>query len=543
MGLVYLVLAQAYPEQLFNLVEALNDSDIIFVIHVDRKQLLKTFSSAFRGDERKNIYFLKDRCSTELGGIKLSQAVLNGLKYICRKYQNANRVIILNGQDYPIKSKEYINSYFKATPNNIFIQYFPNKDNKFLSWPNNGFPFYNKNKQSIKHYTGSLFGMSLPIWAIRIVIDFLKTHSRFLTSFKDVELPNESFFQTLLLNCGRKEITKNIVNQNLRLVKWDKYLNPTILNGQDINLIKEDASLFAGKFDPERSFDLLVFIDNNILKLKKNIHRNNSLVKKVPDIQNPKGNAILFLTDKWDGGIMEKYNKLKRTSLMDRDVHLIYHDTGKRLPRSLKKLDPFVFDNSILNCLGYKPISSKLVPGSNHFPLLKFYLEHPQYRYYWNIEDDVYFNGKWETFFDYFSQENIVSDFLSCNVNDYNDQSLWYWWNTIAHPFKEIAQISKVRSFNPIFRISNRALKFLHEELSEEWCGHHEVLIPTLLKNAGFIINDFGGTGKYVLPECRNKFYISSPEDEGLSSGTMRFRPVIRKEEISEELLYHPVKF
>lgn len=542
MKVIYLILAQAYPEQLHRLVEALNDSNAVFVIHIDRGQLLKTFASVFKTDERKNIYFVKDRCSTEQGGLSFVQATLNGLKYIHKEFHNSNRVVLLNGQDYPIKSREYINSYFKTKPNKIFLQNFPIQDNKSLDGGVNGSLFDEKTKQAIKFYGGSS-GMSFPVWTIKIIIDFLKTHPGFLASFKDVASPDERFFQTLLLNCEINEIENNIDNQNILLVEGDKsYSHSRILNGQDMNLIMEDGSLFAGKFHPEMSLDLLMFIDNDILNIKKNIHCNNNFVKKAPDIQITGENAVLFLTDKSHKGVLENYNKLRRTSLIDRDVHLIYHNTEKRIPASLRKLDPFVFDNSILNGLGYKSITSKLVPGSNHFPLLKFYLENPHYNYYWNIEDDVRYNGQWSTFFDFFSETNVFSDFLSCNINDYQDQPSWYWWNAIGHPSKQIPQSSKVRSFNPIFRISNRALKYLHEELSGGWQGHHEVLIPTLLKNAGFLINDFGGTGKYVLPECENKFYVSPSNDEDLDSGTMRFRPSIYKKEINEKLLYHPVK-
>jgi hypothetical protein len=540
MEIIYLILAQAYPDQLLKLVDALQDSSSVFIIHVDKGQMLKIFSSFFKEKNIKNVYFLKDRYSTETGGFNLVKAILNGLKYIYKRFSDTtNRVVLLKGQDYPIKSKEYIHSYFNADPNNIFIRYFPYQDTNSLNKANNRLPFNKKNKQVIKLYDGS-FRMSFPVRTIKIIIDFLKTNPDFLTYFKNIISPEKKFFPTLLLNCEVN--TNNIINQDLLLVNWDKTNSQArVLNGQDTDLIKEDDSLFATKFDPELSFDILLFIDNNILKLKDNIPPKSN-VKKIPNSQITKENAILFLTDKWHKGILGNYNKLKRASLTDTDVHLIYHNTGKRIPTSLRKLDPFVFDNSILNALGYKPISPTLVPGSNHFPLFKFYLENPYYNYYWNIENDVHYNGQWEDFFDFFSETNVISDFLSSNIYDYKDQPLWFWWNTIGHPFAQIPQDSKVRSFNPIFRISNRALKYLHEKFSEGWCGHHEVLIPTLLKNAGFLINDFGGTGKYVLPECENRFYIAPSNDEDLDSGTMRFRPSICKEEINQKLLYHPVK-
>lgn len=541
MEVIYFILAQAFPDQLLKLVEALNDLDCVFVIHLDKKQSVKFFSSFFGKDLKKKIHFIKRRCSTEQGGFEVVQATLNGLKYINRRFKSADRVVLLNGKDYPMKSTDYIYSYFEERPDKIFIEYFPISINKLTEGKVIELPSHNKEQQDLKLYGGS-FWMSLPISAIGIILYFLKNNRHFSTFFKKVPSPNESFFQTLLMNCGSETVQNNIINQNLLLVKWDEqHLNRSILNGQDIDLLNADDSLFAGEFDPELSFDVITFIDNNILKL--GLDRYNSNVNKVNDTEVTKENVVLFLTDKWNKNVLKNYNQLQEVSRTDREVYLIYHNTKKRIPRVLKKLDPFIFDNSILQGLGYKPITTSLVPGSNHFPLLKFYLENPNYHYYWNIEDDVCYNGEWENFFDFFTNTPIDSDFLSCNVQDYNDQPSWYWWNTIAHPTKQIPQTLKVRSFNPIYRLSNRALKYLHEKLSEGWAGHHEIVIPTLLKNAGFLINDFGGKGKYVIPGCTNKFYIPPLNDEDLDFGTVRFRPFICKEEINKTFLYHPVKF
>lgn len=77
------------------------------------------------------------------------------------------------------------------------------------------------------------------------------------------------------------------------------------------------------------------------------------------------------------------------------DVFFAYHQHEDRLPNALEELNTFSFTNSILHELGYSPIEERLLPGSNHFPLLKFYREHPDYDYYWMVEDDVRFSGDW----------------------------------------------------------------------------------------------------------------------------------------------------
>ena len=50
-----------------------------------------------------------------------------------------------------------------------------------------------------------------------------------------------------------------------------------------------------------------------------------------------------------------------------------------------------------------------------------------------------------------------------------------------------------LRSFNPICRISNRALALGHERCKLGDRGHYEVLLPTLFKYFKLKISDFGG--------------------------------------------------
>lgn len=98
-----------------------------------------------------------------------------------------------------------------------------------------------------------------------------------------------------------------------------------------------------------------------------------------------------------------------------------------------------------------------------------------------------------------------------------------------------------IRSFNPIYRISNKALEFLNKLLKgrKNW-GHLEVLIPTALNHWGFSILDFGGTGEFVLTQFEEKFYFMPTS---LANGTMRDKPHISKTELSvENRLYHPFK-
>jgi hypothetical protein len=258
--------------------------------------------------------------------------------------------------------------------------------------------------------------------------------------------------------------------------------------------------------------------------------------------------AILLLTDKDAPVVEQQYQELRIAASAHSEVLIAYHQKGTTVPLSIEKAKHFIFTDRILISLGYNPLSvslnctRKLLPGSNHFPLLQFYMENPNYEYYWVIEDDVRFNGNWKLLFDTYL--SVSGDFITCHICDWAKEPEWPWWLLLHNGHEEISLNQRVRSFNPIYRISNNALKFLDNAMLDGWTGHHEVLMPTLLKRDGFRIIDFGGNGKYVLPGFTNRFYTSAnPNTKGvLDKGTMRFRPIFNAIQSEPNKLYHPVK-
>lgn len=252
--------------------------------------------------------------------------------------------------------------------------------------------------------------------------------------------------------------------------------------------------------------------------------------------------SFLILTNKTSLPLIQKYHKLFTATQNMGDTVVLYHLLGDNSNPNLEDVNTHIFDDDVLSSLNYFPLGFTLVPGSNHFPLLKFYLSHPHYDYYWCIEDDVEFSGDWKSFFEDFS--SIDTDFISSHIRRYKEEPEWPWWPTLAHPYTVIPQEQRIRSFNPIYRISRQALELLHKALLSKWCGHHEVLIPTLLYESGFSIQDFGGKGEFVPEGLENKFYSeNTPNKRGiLSDGTMRWRPVFEKTGNLKNKLYHPVK-
>lgn len=255
-------------------------------------------------------------------------------------------------------------------------------------------------------------------------------------------------------------------------------------------------------------------------------------------------NVILLLTNKDSDIVLNEYNKLKDELDPNLyDIFILYHSNGD-IPDRIKNINHFSFTNSILYDLGFKPIKKSLIPGSLHFPLFAFAKEYSNYENYWFIEDDVRFNGNWCDFFN--NVDNIKCDLLSTQVRDiykpehlfvYSERSKivipWFWFNSLKHPTKIIRNEDKLVSFNPFYRLSNNAIKYLFNVLNDGWEGHNEILIATLLKMGGYSVVDFGCDGDYVFKNNKGLFY---------NKNTYRYLPIYEETGEIKNFIYHPVK-
>jgi hypothetical protein len=254
--------------------------------------------------------------------------------------------------------------------------------------------------------------------------------------------------------------------------------------------------------------------------------------------------AVLLLTHVWAPGIEATFEALSNTrNSPEIDAWLLLDAItpgAKALTARYKR--HHLFDEASLFNLTYPQMPGRKLIFHAHFPLLDFYRAHPQYDYYWVVEYDVRYTGQWERFFASFL--GFDHDLITAHIRRYAQENRWCWWNTLQHPSKVIAREKYLRSLNVIYRLSNKALGYLHSAQSEGWRGHPEVTIPTLLLEAGFRLLDFGGEGEFTPPELRNRFYTAWTTASGRFSpfGTLRDLPARPRLGQSPNKLYHPIK-
>jgi hypothetical protein len=287
----YIILAHKNEQQVQRLIDSLDDGNATFFLHVDLKVAIDGFEDRFTKDNR--VRFVK-RVKAEWGSFGLVEATLNAL-YSIRNSDYFDKVILLSGQDYPIKSNEEIDHFFHESPYNIFMDHFPLPNHR--KWgPGGG--MYRVNKYffglSIIHkalakvanfialvipslkrklligivpFSGSQW-WAMDMRALDYVLNYVSEHPEYVKFHKHTFAPDELFFQMILLNCEDKTMRENIANDDLRYTKWktSKTAHPEVLKVDDLNHIEQSEALFARKFDSCIDDEIIDIIDTDFLK-------------------------------------------------------------------------------------------------------------------------------------------------------------------------------------------------------------------------------------------------------------------------------------
>src|SRR5690606_39452496 len=97
-------------------------------------------------------------------------------------------------------SADLIFKYLSANTDTVFLEHFAIPRDIWHAGGINRFPVYAKVSKQINLYGGSQ-SFSIPSKALTILFRSLKENPNFLEYFRYVKIPDESFFQTLFLNC------------------------------------------------------------------------------------------------------------------------------------------------------------------------------------------------------------------------------------------------------------------------------------------------------------------------------------------------------
>jgi hypothetical protein len=304
MRIAYIISAYKSPELLIRLVHRLHTPTSIFLIHVDKRTDDRQYRKMVSGvDHLANVVFLK-RHKCHWGDFGHVRATLKGLAYLFQNEVDFDYIFLLTGQDYPIKPNDYIESFLTTANGKEFIAYyrFPNdwggdgglsriehwhfrflEDShfktlqKFVHFPlrlesNSGVKttLYSSINMMFKKRTlpGNMSPFGGPgYWSItrecaEFINTFINKQSQYVKFFRYVDIPDESFFHTIILNSS---FAQNVVNDDLRCIDISARRGPRIWQKQDFEILSQSKALIARKFDTAVDSEILDLIDSKLL--------------------------------------------------------------------------------------------------------------------------------------------------------------------------------------------------------------------------------------------------------------------------------------
>lgn len=294
----FIILGHKKPKQIKRLLNSLNAPFFAFFVHIDSRIDITPFENEFTNFNGE-VHFVKDRKKGTWGDIGIVEATLSSLKEVLASHNQYTHVSLLSGQDYPIKSSKFIHTFFNENLNIDFIEfepfpvphieggglerinsysynlfgkrytYIPFKNTRKLNWKGylvNTLLLLDqlvrkkrKTPNNFKNYYGSQW-WSLSIQTLEEVMNYVELNPEYLRFHSSSLLPDEMFFQILLLNLKLEDL---IINDNKRFILWnDQSSHPVLLTSDYFEEISTSKKLFARKFEPNEP--ILNLIDNII---------------------------------------------------------------------------------------------------------------------------------------------------------------------------------------------------------------------------------------------------------------------------------------
>lgn len=267
----YFILLHRFPEQFKRMFRAIYAPGNSYVIHVDKGSGaefaadIAEFLTPYQGvaiiESKKALW----------GGYSLVDAELRGMAKLLAMSSSWTHYINLSGQDYPLKSQAYVRDFLRANPRRQYIRAL---DQRAIR-PDT----LNRVSHMFVEALGRMFRTRLPRAFLKGATPFIGTQwkvvtrsfcqfavhhpsaDRFKAFYRRSFIPDEAFFQTLMMNSPNQG---EVMNDDLRTIDWvpdgDIKLRPRTFVTADALRLTLSPDLFARKFDLDEDaviFDLI----------------------------------------------------------------------------------------------------------------------------------------------------------------------------------------------------------------------------------------------------------------------------------------------
>lgn len=252
--------------------------------------------------------------------------------------------------------------------------------------------------------------------------------------------------------------------------------------------------------------------------------------------------AVLLMTHFVDDMIVGQARRLMAES-GGRDVFVLLNKTDDINPTYRRPSDIRVFEFTVddLRDLEYPLKGRRIRDKDIELFAFTFLKARTEYNRVWVVEYDVTYTGRWNELFDHFLDSDAA--LLATSLHRWAVNPHWPNWPSIQAPEGPPADLrGYIRAFMPFYRLSRIGYEALDRAYRAGWEGFYEGIVPRILLDAGLAVEDIGGTGEFVRPENRGRFYRSNPAENTLAPGTFVFRPIVASPGPEPDMLWHPVK-
>ncbi len=277
----YLIRAHHRPDQLIRLVDRLSTPAASFHIHVSARTPDEVYAAMRQGFAGRDDVHWVDRVPAYYSGFSLVRAVLHGLAQIAAAGPLPTHVVLLSGQDYPLRPAAAIEGLLAQRAGESLVEHFQlpserwaDEDGgldriRYLYFERLHYrtkllpvPFLRRSfPAGLEPYGGSAWCV-FSDEAVRTLLAFEDEGPQAFRFFERVQAPDEMFFQTVLLNSAGRE---RVANERIHHIEWPGGSHPAIFGRKDLPRLAASGKLFARKFDTEVDAEVMDLIDRELL--------------------------------------------------------------------------------------------------------------------------------------------------------------------------------------------------------------------------------------------------------------------------------------
>jgi core-2/I-Branching enzyme len=273
--IAYIVSAYRLPRQLERLLRRLAAPGASFAVHVDRKTRRPIYEEMVARTRDLDVVFLPRHIS-HWGGFGHVRSTLKGIDHFVEAGAQFDYAVLLTGQDYPLRPAAEIASYLGSAGGRSFMSNWPLPHRP---WGERGgleriedwhvityrrlkvrLPLRRRLPLGVSPYGGGAY-WCLAADVVEYVHTFVHEHAEYVRFFEHVLIPDELFFQTIVMNSPLRD---SIENDNLRYLDWSRRPAPAVLGEGDLPALVSSPKLFARKFDEGVDATILDLLDAHL---------------------------------------------------------------------------------------------------------------------------------------------------------------------------------------------------------------------------------------------------------------------------------------